>query len=53
MFFFFSSKPVVKKNVNFAVAAASKLKHGKFYELNMKLANAISSVLFTLFILLN
>lgn len=50
---FFSSKPVVKKNVNFAVAAASKLKHGRFNELNMKLANAISSVLFTLFILLN
>ena len=46
---------MVKKNVNSAaaVAVASKLKHGKFYELNMKLANAISSVLCTLFILLN
>lgn len=45
---------MVKKNVNSAASlAASKLKHGEFYELNMKLANAISSVLGTLFILLN
>jgi len=46
---------VVKKIVNSAeaVVAASKLKHGKFYDLNMKPANAISSVLCALFIFLN